>query len=396
MTLRFDLTMGIKMADDEFFNERKSEYINLLSDLIRQKTVNPPGNEYLAAEIIEKKLDQLKIPYTLHEKEKGRTNIIARIGNSGKTILFNTHLDTVPAGDGWHSDPFEPVIKDNKLYGRGAIDDKGQAVAILLIAEYLKAHESKLRNSFVFVWAADEELGSGAGIKFLLDENLLDPDFVIIPDISGAMRKIDIAEKGVCNIRVTALGKQAHGSRPALGVSAIAAMADLISRLKDYTLEHSPHPFLSAPTINFGTIKGGSAPNTVAAKCELVLNVRYLPGQSPEGILEELKHQAEDLGTFDFEVLLDLKPTEVDPEHFIVRAIQEGAQRFGIEARPVGLSGATDTKHFLSRGIFAIGYDFTDDGLAHNADEFCDLDRLFLFAKVMVSVCFDIDHKISS
>jgi len=382
------------MPTQDFINQRKDIYTKLLCELIKAKTVNPPGDEYAAAKIIKKRLSKIDVKCKIHEKKKDRSNLIANVGNEkGKTILISTHLDTVPAGDGWTTNPFEPVVKDNIVYGRGASDNKGPATAALLVLDYLKSIEKDLKNQYVFVFAADEEMGSALGLKYLLDENILSPDYAIIVDIGGAMKKIDIAEKGVLNLKIICKGRQAHGSTPQKGISAIANMSKFIAKLDHYIMKHQLHKHLSRPTINFGTIKGGAAPNIVAGSCELVANIRYLPSQTPESIVAELKKLSERFGEFDFEVLINIPPTEISEKSILVETIRQVAEKHGITARPQGLSGATDAKSFILKGIQAVGFDFTDDNMAHNANECCRLDSLFKFVEVLIDVCLELDRQ---
>lgn len=376
----------------KFIGQRKEVYTQLLCDLIRAKTVNPPGNEHLAAKIVKKRLSKIGVKFKLHEKKKNRTNIIAKVGNErGKQILVANHLDVVPAGEGWDSDPFEPTIKEGFMYGRGSSDNKGHAVADILVLEYLKSIEKTLKNQFIFVFAADEETGSALGLKYLVNEGILSPDGAIIADIGGEMQKITVAEKGVLRVKITAKGKQAHGSTPNKGISAIACMSKFIAKLDYYILKHKLHKFLTRPTINFGTIKGGSAPNMVAGNCELVLDIRYLPSQTPEGIIEELKKLSERFGEFDFETLMILPPTEVDETSFLVDALLKATAKHGIKAKAKGLSGATDSKAFVLKDIPAVGFGFAEDHNAHQANERCHLGRLFKFSEVMIDACIELD-----
>ncbi|MFH1064809.1 MAG: M20 family metallopeptidase, partial [Candidatus Woesearchaeota archaeon] len=373
----------------------KDIYTKFLCDLIRTKTVNPPGDEYLAAKVLKKRLSKIGVKYKLYEKKKNRTNVVAKVGNEkGRQILIANHLDVVPAGEGWETDPFVPIIKEGVLYGRGSCDNKGPAVADILVLDYLKSVEKNLKNQFVFVFAADEEAGSTVGIKYLMSEGIISPDCAIIADIGGEMQKITVAEKGVLRVKVTAKGKQAHGSTPNKGISAIACLSKLITKLDYYILKHQLHKFLTRPTINFGTIKGGSAPNMVAGNCELVLDIRYLPSQTPEGIVDELKKLAERFGEFEFETLMILPPTEIDENNFLVETLKKAAAEHGITAKPKGLSGATDSKVFVLKDIPAVGFGFGDDDMAHQANENCRLDNLFKFSEVMIDACLDLDNRL--
>ncbi|MBW2964536.1 M20 family metallopeptidase [Candidatus Woesearchaeota archaeon] len=381
-----------EVPKDEFIAQRRELYTKLLCELIKAKTVNPPGNEYAAAKLVKKRISKIGAKYKLYEKKRDRSNIVAKIGDEkGKKILISTHLDTVPAGDGWETDPFTPTIKDNLLYGRGACDNKGQATAVLLVLDYLKTLEKQLKNQFIFVFAADEETGSALGLKYLLNEHIVEPDYAIVVDVGGAMQQVTVAEKGVLRLKMTCKGRQAHGSVPHKGISAIANMSKFISKLDHYILKHQLHKHLTRPTINFGTITGGSAPNIVAGKCECVLDIRYLPSQTPKGIIEELKTLSERFGDFDFEPIVNLPPTELDDKHPLVQTIVGIAEKHGIAAKPKGLSGATDTKSFLLNDTPAVGFDFADANVAHSANEYCNLDNLFRFCSVLVDICLELD-----
>lgn len=384
--------MNSELLPDDFVEERKELYTKLLCDLIRADTTNPPGNEYLAANIIKKRLSKLNIKFKVFEKKKKRTNLVVRVGKEdGKKILIATHLDVVPPGEGWSTAPFEPVIKEALIFGRGSSDNKGQATAALLVLDYLKSIESMLKNQFVFVFAADEEKGGTYGLKYLLNEKALSADCAVVIDVGGAMKKISIAEKGVLHLKVSAVGRQAHGSTPQRGISAIAAMSKFIARLEHHILKHKLHKFLTRPSINFGMINGGSAANTVAASCELIIDIRYLPSQTPEEIIEELKNIAERFGEFKFEIINQLPPTELDEKHFLVETISRVVESHGIEAKPKGLSGATDAKAFILKGIPAVGFDFADDFVAHNANEYCNLNNLFGFCSILIALCKELD-----
>jgi succinyl-diaminopimelate desuccinylase len=376
----------------EFIEKRKAQCISLLSDLIRQNTVNPPGNEAPAAKVVTDFLDKLKVKYELIEPNKSRVNVMASIGaESGKKVLFSAHLDTVPPGEGWDTDPFEPTVKGNLLFGRGACDNKGQAASMLLVLEYLKSIESTLRNRFIFIFAADEETGSSNGLKYLLAKKLVTADYAIIPDTGGEMKQIDIAEKGILNIKITSLGKQAHGATPHKGINAITNMSKLLTKLDYYTLKYDVHKYLSKPTINIGTVQGGSAPNMVPARCESVINIRHLPSQTPERIIEELKVLGEKYGVFEFETLTSMPPTEVDDQNILVKTIQKISLKHGIESKPYGLNGATDAKSLVLNGVTAVGYDFSQSFMAHTANESCNLDDLFLFSNMMIEICLELD-----
>ncbi len=380
------------MEKEEFIKKNKELYTKLLCNLIKTDTTNPPGNEYLAAKIIKKRLSKLSVKYKLYEKKRKRTNIVAKIGNEkGKKVLIATHLDVVPAGEGWDTDPFNAVIKDGLLYGRGACDCKGQSTATLLVLDYLKNREKELKNQFIFVYGADEEMGSTFGIKYLLNANILDPDYAIIVDVGGGMKDITVAEKGILRLKITANGKQAHGAYPHKGISAISMMAKFVAKLDHYILKNHLHKYLSRPSINIGTINGGSAANMVPGSCEAVADIRYIPGMTPENIIKELKELSERFGDFSFGNQLNIPPTEIDDKHILVETIRQVTENNGIVAKPKGLSGATDTKAFVLKDIPAVGFDFASESVAHQANEYCKVDDLFRFCSILIDICLELD-----
>ena len=126
----------------------------------------------------------------------------------------------------------------------------------------------------------------------------------------------------------------------------------------------------------------------------MIINIRYLPSQTPESMIDELKDIAKNLGKFTFEQVAMIPPTEVDPDNILVKTIQQVGKRHGIDVGLHGLSGATDTKTFNLNNIPAVGYDFADIDLAHNSNEYCDLDKLFKYVGMMSEVCLELDKKI--
>src|SRR5574341_2032927 len=216
----------------EYMQNEEKEIMDLVCRLINSKTENPPGNEILAVHIVEDFFKSLQIPYTIHEKQKDRTNIIGYIGKGSPSLLVACHLDVVPAGDDWRRNPFEAWIENGRIYGRGSCDNKGQMASMMAVARFLKENESKLKGQFILAGVADEERGSSLGLEYLLNECKVSADYAIIPDVAHNMNLIDVTEKGALFLEITSHGKQAHGSRPEMGINAIGNMIPLLERIK--------------------------------------------------------------------------------------------------------------------------------------------------------------------
>jgi acetylornithine deacetylase/succinyl-diaminopimelate desuccinylase family protein len=387
----------------EFVKTRWGELVELTCKLIRARTENPPGRESLASRVVEDYLSALDIPYTLHKKEPERTNIVARIGpptptgTKGPSLLVACHLDVVPAGDGWASDPFEPLVKDGRVYGRGATDNKGQMAASMVLARFLKENEAQLQGEFLLIGAADEERGSRLGLEYLLEECGLRADYAIIPDVSYGMRKIDVAEKGALFIGITSIGKQAHGSRPEEGVNAIWNMIDLLQELKALTFKRTSLPLFTPPTLNLGTIQGGAARNIVPGKCQVGVDIRHLPGESKEEILERIwdiirrVEKQNPTACFELEVESYLEPSAVDERNPLIGLLQKHTQAvLGLRPELIGLSGATVTKQLLQKGIIAVGFGPGSEKEAHVANESIEVQQLADFVEIMALVCMEL------
>jgi len=384
-----------------FVQAHRDDLVRTLADLVRARTVNPPGDEYLAAPLVTDFCQAHAIPYETFEKEKGRTNVVARVGTGRPRLLVPCHLDVVPPGTGWETDPFEPVIRGDRLYGRGAKDNKGALAAMMVAAEYLKAHEADLVGQLVLVACADEEAGSRLGMKYLLEECGVEAEMAIVPDAGSEMREIDVGEKGVLFVKVRARGRQAHGSTPEKGASAIWPTIAFLERVRDWRPavpeDAEGAGLFTPPTLNVGTIHAGTVANIVPGECEAQLDMRFPPGPDPEAVLAHLRSELEAVADqyegvrMDLEVLSNQPPTVVDVSNPMVEAIRRHTKAVtGTAAVPIGQSGATVAKFLNFRGIPAVGFQSGPDGVEHVAGEWNDLAGLADFAEVMTNVVLDL------
>jgi acetylornithine deacetylase/succinyl-diaminopimelate desuccinylase family protein len=385
--------MDLQNTITAWIDERSDEIVSLLKRLIQARSENPPGNERDAANVMASFFEQQGIPYEIFESEEKRSNIIGRIGKGGKTLFIPGHLDTVPAGDGWTLPPFEAVVRDGCVYGRGSSDDKGPTAAVMLAGACL--HQCvPLAGTLLLGGLADEESGSAKGLEWLMASGKVKPDMAIVPDIGGNMRKIDVAEKGLMVVDILSYGKQAHGSRPEEGVNAVWNLIALLNRIKEAGLPKAEHALLTPPTHNLGIISGGSAANVVPSKASATLDFRFLPGQTDEGLLDWLNSLADQVvkevpeSRFEIKKIMSLPPTDLNPDNPLVRVFQETAKEIaGRDAELFGSGGVTLTKQLLMRGIPAIGVGAGDSGQAHMQDERIRIDELVMFAKVIALCC---------
>ena len=224
-----------------------------------------------------------------------KANLFATIGPEGDGgIVLSGHTDVVPVdGQDWSSDPFDPVQRDGRLYGRGTTDMKGFIAAVLaLVPDMVQARP---RTPLHLAFSYDEEVGC-IGVRpllALLARELPRPRLAIIGEPTGM--KVANAHKGVYSFHTTVTGREAHSSASHLGVSAVhwaARIVDHIYGLADTLAapEHR-HPDFDPPytTLNVGLIQGGTARNIIARQCRFAWEIRPVPGADPEAIKAEVE-----------------------------------------------------------------------------------------------------------
>ncbi len=380
-----------------FIDENKEEMVQLLCDLISTKTENPPGDEILAVDIVKNYFEKYGIVYEIFEKEENRSNIIGCIGTGKPELLVVCHLDVVPAGSGWDRDPFNAYILNERVYGRGATDNKGQMATMMVLAKFLKQNEFLLKGKFILAGAADEELGSVLGAEYLVNECGLCADYAIIPDVAHNMGLIDVSEKGALFLNIVSYGKQAHGSTPELGINAIWNLIELLEKIKTIEFSRQQHPLHTPPTFNLGRINGGAANNIVPGKCSADLDFRYLPGDSSNNILKKIDNCIMEVqnsikgAKFEVNILSDLLPFEIDAGNELVNVILERTKSILNRSPKVsGMSGTTVNKQLISKGIISVGFGPGDSDQAHIANESIDIKELIDFAKIIGLISIDL------
>ena len=366
------------------------EALALLTELIKIPTVNPPGNEIRLKPIVKKAFDDLGMTMKIVEKEKGRANFIGRIGSGKPTIGFFPHLDTVPAGDGWKTDPFTPVIKKGKMYGRGVIDSKGNfASSWAAIKLFLETHK-KFKGTIYLVGCADEEMGSELGMEYLLEKGLR-VDYGIVPD-GGFMDQIVIGEKGVVRLLIKSFGKQAHGSTPQDGINAIEHIMKVLLAIQMLDLSSlSYHKRFDGITINIGVIKGGHAANMVPAYAEAEIDIRLPLGVDKKDVVKLIRETIREYkknnhkAKFILEETLHHKPHITEEDTTLISSFLMSAIELKLPMKVGTMGGITDAKSLSLYGMQTVVH-FMDDGtnVAHGANEYLLLSN---FSKTVKLYC---------
>jgi succinyl-diaminopimelate desuccinylase len=351
------------------------EITAFVCDLIRQNTVNPPGNEYLCKDLVSARLEALGMRLDYFEKAPGRTNVVGVRGAGAPTVAIIGHMDVVPPGDGWLTDPFDPVVREGRIYGRGALDDKGSFVAGYAAVKAFLAEFPNFPGTIYLIAAADEEQGSPLGIIYLMEEEGLRFDYGIIPD-GGYMNMAVVGEKGILRLYVRSHGRKAHGSVPEEGVNAIVKLARAVGRLAQLDLSGLPCDRLFTPaTLSVGTIRGGIAENVVPDLAEMALDIRYPAPATADQIQAAVQAELDRLMAEDPESRFELVRGYTSLPHVnerTARVIQEfkrAADDLHMEMDFRGESGQTVAKDMFFRGTASIVHYPGDRRVIHRENE---------------------------
>ena len=401
-------------------DERRDELVDLTRALIRFPTVNPPGEAYRpCAEFIGERLrargfavDYVHAAGTPGDNERyPRINVIAR--RAGKTpgpcVHFNGHIDVVQSGGGWTLDPFAAVVKDNRVYGRGACDMKGGLAASIIAVEALIESAEALPGTLEISGTVDEESGGYGGVHYLAERGWFTPprvDHVIIPEPLNVDR-VCIGHRGVWWAEIETHGRMAHGSMPFLGDCAVRHMHAVVDRFErdlypKLAARHTDMPVVPSgarhSTLNINSIHGGQAEMAgypapvVPDSCRMVIDRRLLIEESidaAKGEVRELLEQlVKDRAGFRFSIrdIFEVRPTMADRNGPVARSAAAAIRRvIGREPEFICSPGTYDQKHIdrvgKLRDCIAYGPGILD--LAHQPDEYVVIEDMVNSAKVM-------------
>ncbi len=401
---------------------RTDDLVTLTADLIRFPTVNPPGDAYTpCAEFIGERMRRSGFETQLIRGEGApgdserypRTNVIARRegGKPGPTVHFNSHIDVVEAGEGWTMDPFGGVVKDGRVYGRGACDMKGGLAASIIAVEAFLEVNPDYPGAIEVSGTVDEESGGFGGVAYLAKLGYFSKprvDHVIIPEPLNKDR-ICLGHRGVWWAEIETKGTIAHGSMPFLGDSAVRHMGAVLHAFEEELFPALDQKQTRTPvvpegarrsTMNINSIHGGQtedffpglpSPN-VPDSCRIVIDRRFLLEEDIQtvkgevlSILERLK---QDRPRFDYVVkdLMEVLPLMTERDAPVAAAIAAGIREvLGKEPDYVISPGTYDQKHIARIGhlhdCVAYGPGILD--LAHTPDEWVGIADMVESAKVM-------------
>ncbi|MFW9809573.1 MAG: M20/M25/M40 family metallo-hydrolase, partial [Candidatus Thorarchaeota archaeon] len=256
----------------------ESSLLSRLKELVTIESINPSlvkggSGETLVADYIADQLDTMGADVTLQRFDSNRVNVIGvlRGDGDGQTLMLNGHMDTVGT-TGMEIDPFNPVYKDGKVFGRGAFDMKASLSAMLSVGEVFLQSNEQLSGDLVLAFVADEEYGS-RGTEELVKDFTADAAIVTEPTTLDVI----IAHRGFAWARIDVLGRAAHGSLYNEGIDAIAKAGKILLALEqlDLSFEQLPrHPLLERGSVHASLIKGGTELSTYPSNCRIEIERR--------------------------------------------------------------------------------------------------------------------------
>lgn len=362
----------------------------LLTRLVQCPSVNPAGRQSFEppfgegriARLLEELLRSWGAAVQVVEVKPGRPNVLARFeGPAGApTLMLECHSDTVSI-EGMTVPPFDAAVRDGRLYGRGACDDKGPMAAMLLAIRGL-LDEGELPVSVLFAATCGEELGA-LGAKALVASGAPPAKAVVVGEPTDM--QIVHASKGVVRFRIETRGRAAHSSDPARGVNAIYQMRRVLDVLESQVaprLAQQADPLLGPATLSVGTICGGTQVNIVPDRCEILVDRRTLPSEKLAdvaaqvvGPLERLKEQSP---SFDFaaQYAEQFPPLLTDAQAPLARLVAQACRQTLGRGELTVAPWASDAAVYAAAGMEAVLLGPGSIRQAHTADEFIELDAV--------------------
>jgi succinyl-diaminopimelate desuccinylase len=412
-------------------DDRVDDIVELTRDLVRFPTVNPPGDVYQpCAEFIGDRLRKrgFDVQYVRAEGAPGdsdaypRINVIARHEGSapGPCVHFNGHIDVVEVGSGWTVPPFEGLIKDGKVYGRGTCDMKGGLASAIVAVEALIDSFPDFPGALEISGTVVEESGGFGVVAYLAERGWFSRpkvDHVIIPEPLNVDR-VCIGHRGVWWAEIETLGRMAHGSMPFLGDSAIRHMAAVLERFEGKLYPALAERVSDMPvvpdgarqsTMNINSVHGGPGEEfeglpapCVVDSCRMVIDRRFLIEESLEDVRSEVATILDDLAknrpdfSYKMRELFAVEPSISDKDGPVASTTADAIREIlGVEPSIVCSPGTYDQKHIDRIGklkdCIAYGPGVLD--LAHQPDEWVGIEDMTAAAKVMSMVAMRLLHR---
>lgn len=347
------------------------EILDITKKLIEFESIASKPEELAnVVDFVHKYLKENTSLYLKRFKSKGKPSLVGTFKRTKTPKIFlHAHLDVVPG----KPEQFKPLIKNGKLYGRGASDTKGNGATLLVLAKELSELEEKPDVGFMFT--TDEEIGGFNGARFLLEKGYKCEFFITMEPTDFDIVNVN---KGILWVKVRVLGKTAHGSRPWQGENAAIRAYEGLTRL--YRVFPLQKKESWKTTVNLGGISGGDAFNKVIGDCELLLDIRYVEEHKPEYILKKTKECFKDSSV----EVVEKEPMMNSPKDSrYIKSLRRAVNSITGSMPKVRKShGGSDGRHYSGVGIPAITFGTVSSGI-HTDNEWLKIDKLEDFYKIL-------------
>ncbi len=307
------------------------------------------------------------------------------ISDQAPWLLFESHLDTVST-EGMSIDPFAGDIRDDKLYGRGACDTKGSGAAMLWALKGYAAQTSAAANNIAIVYTVDEEVAT-TGVRTFVKDHLPALDWRPTGVIVGEPTQLKpvVAHNGLGRSAIRTQGQAAHSYDPSKGRSAITMMTKVIEALESQYISclSTVHPLTGRAQCSINLIQGGVQINIIPEHCQIHLDRRLVPGESPaqvlpevERILDVLRHSNPEVQVVQEQPTMTVAPLEPGGGEQFAGFVQRVLTQMGLAAEPAGVGYGTDASSFGPAAVPAVVLGPGDIAQAHTRDEWIDLEQL--------------------
>lgn len=370
---------------------RTDEVVKTLQDLISINSVNPcfggPG-EFQISEYVVEFLQKMDVPCRRQEVWPRRFNIIGEVSGSEpeRIIVFEAHMDTASA-EGMIVEPFTPLQKGNRMYGRGACDTKAGLAAMLHALKAVRYSGDKPRASILLAAVVDEEHAFGGVLKLVQG---LSAEGAVVAEPTELMPVV--ASKGCLRWRIKVRGKAAHSSKPQLGVNAISKMSQIIQQIETELpplFSSRSHPLLGSPTLNIGTITGGVQVNFVPDSCIISVDRRLVPGETRQSVYGEIENLLGRLRASDPALVAEMEapvledePLDTSPDAHIAQVALNSVRNVTGAGSFVGVPFGSDAGKLNRAGVPAVILGPGSIDKAHASDEFVEVGQVYQAAQI--------------
>ncbi len=394
------------MADiiNKKIEEKQGVILEFVKSLIRIPTQNPPRENY--DKIVDRIKEELKsegLEISTYSKNN-KPNLVVRWNvGSTKTLHINGHYDVVPVTPNWTYNPFEPIIKDGKLFGRGAKDMKSSLGVMVYSIKIMQELKLMPACNVELSFTCDEESGGIDGTGYLIDQKIIKPDYALVLD--GPTDIITNAHKGVLALEITVTGKSVHAAWPKRGINAFIGTCKLSMELNNINVKlskikskcNTKEDIEKSPTLVLGGVaSGGTRFNAVPGEFSFTVDRRIIPEENIKAVKRQIADvidkfkKANPEYKINIKTLLETEPDFSNENSKISKALFKSIKNVRGQKPTYCLSsGFSDMRFFVNHAkIPCVSYDVGGEN-SHGDDEFVYISSIFENIKILISTILD-------